>query len=176
MALKVHASHRFDDSIAVEARWAPTLDAWVGEAYVIRPATVREQWRGIDRIATGADGLPISLDYKCDERASDTGNLFIETISNTRSGRPGWALTSQAAWLIYFVTPHTVFMFLMAELRACLPTWRRRFPEREARNEHYVTRGLCVPQAVARPVTEYLAHLDRGDGCVLEPRERDGPP
>jgi hypothetical protein len=162
--------HRFDHSCSVEARWAPTLDAWLSAAYALRPATSAEQWRGIDRVAIDDDGHPVSLDYKCDERCAQTGNVFIEIVSNATTGRPGWALTSEAIWLVYFVTPHSVLMFLLSHLRARLPAWRERFPERPARNEGYDTLGLCVPLRVALGAVEYVAHLDHGDGAILQPR------
>src|SRR5262245_47976789 len=94
--------HHFDHSRSVEARWAPTLDTWLGESYVIEPVTMDKEWRGLDRIAQTETG-PVTLEYKCDTRAQQTGKLFFETVSNSVTGRPGWLYTCQAEWLVYFV-------------------------------------------------------------------------
>jgi hypothetical protein len=167
------ALHRFAESLTIEAQWAPTLDAWFAAAYDLRRATDDEQWRGIDRVAMDDDGQRVTFDYKCDRRCADTGNLFIETISNVHTGRPGWALTCEATWVVYFVIPDRVLMFLTPHLRAQLPSWRACCPERAAHNEGYGTLGLCVPFDLGRRTAEYVADLKRGDGAILQPFDGD---
>jgi len=162
--------HQFEASKGVEARWAPVLDDWFRQMYVIDDATMEQQWRGIDRIVHAEDG-PVTLDYKCDTRARDTKRLFMETVSNSETGRPGWLLTSEAEWLVYFVVPDDVWMFRFACLRQQLAAWRQTWPEKPARNDRYSTLGLCVPMFVAQHEAEYIAHLSRGDGAVLVPRD-----
>lgn len=167
------ALHRFAESLTIEAQWAPTLDAWFGAAYQLRLATVEEQWRGIDRVAIDDGGRCVGLDYKCDCRCVETGNLFIETVSNAQTGRPGWALTSEAMWLVYFVVPDHVLMFLTSQLRAQLPNWAACCLERPAHNEGYDTLGLCVPFDLASRTAEYVADLRSGDGAILKPFDGD---
>jgi len=128
------------------------------------------------RVAVDEDGAEVGIDYKCDERAARTGNAFIETVSNDVSGRPGWALTTEAEWIFYFVVPDRVLGILSAKLRRALPSWQRRFPTRAARNvswdgKPYRTLGVCVPLKEVEAVAEWVAHLGRGDGPVLAPRE-----
>ena len=82
--------HRFDKSLAVEQHWVPRLDDWLRESgYAFRRATPKEQWRGIDRIVRDDAGELVGVEYKCDVKAAQTGNLFFETVSNATSGRAG---------------------------------------------------------------------------------------
>lgn len=168
---RLRVVHRFDRSMDIEARHAPRLDHWLSEHYDLRVATDDEQRAGVDRIATDDFGARTTLDYKCDERAHITGNLFIETVSNSRTRRPGWALTSSADWLVYFAVPDLVWMFLMRHIRSAMPTWRRCCHERAAANAGYSTFGLCVPFRLARQRVEYVADLNHGDGPVLQSRQ-----
>ena len=163
--------HQFDRSMDIEARHAPRLDRWFSERYTLRVATDDEQRAGIDRIATDDFGERTTLDYKCDERARHTRNLFIETVSNSRTRRSGWALTSSADWLVYFAVPDQVWMFLMRHIRSAVPTWRHCCHERAAVNAGYSTFGLCVPFWRARQRVEYVADLHHGDGPVLQARQ-----
>lgn len=165
------APHQFARSQQVETRWARVLDAWLRESYEVREATVAEQWRGIDRVVVAESGL-VTLDYKCDERAQQTGRLFIETVSNSVSRRPGWVHTSHADWLVYFVVPDAVWMFQFARVRQMLPRWLCTYGERSARNLDYATLGVCVPMAVVREAVEYVARLSRGDGAILQESDR----
>ena len=169
-------THEFGTSCTVENRWAPMLDKWLAESYSIRPASMDEQWKGIDRVAIDEDGMPVGIDYKCDEQARRTGRIFIETVSNDVSGRKGWAWTSEAKWIFYLVTPDCVLAFLMSRLRKELPGWLRRFGERAAQNRGYRTLGVCVPLAVAQEAAEYVARLDLGDGVVLQERDSEEDP
>lgn len=59
------------------------------------------QRAGIDRIWVNRDFVARAVEYKADEKAAETGNAFIEVISNDKTGREGWALTSYAEHLCY---------------------------------------------------------------------------
>jgi hypothetical protein len=163
--------HQFAASQGVERRWAPTLDRWLREAYDLREATMDEQWQGIDRVAVTPEG-PVGIDYKCDERAARTGNLFFELVSNDVTGREGWVFSSRADWLAYFIVPDEVWMFLFRRVRSRLPAWWMRYPLRAALNDGYRTQGVCVPRSMARRTVEYVASLRQGDGPVLQPKQR----
>ena len=169
-------THQYEASCRVEDRGALILDTWLAPYYDLRAATRDEQVRGIDRIAEDGSG-PQTIDYKCDERAAATGNAFIETVSNRQTGRPGWALTSEAFWLLYFVMPHEVLVCTFRTIRAQLPSWRERYRQGVAINTReglrYETLGVLVPLAVVRDVAEYSAQLDHGDAAILETREVD---
>jgi hypothetical protein len=102
--------------------------------------------------------------------AADGQRLF-ETVSNSRTGRPGWMLTCTATWLLYFLTPVRVLVFEMAALRQALPRWHDHFPTRAAVNDGYDTVGLCVPIPVAEAAAESVSWLSRGDAIILQRRD-----
>jgi len=159
--------HSFATSRAVEDVHAEKLDQWLKATYPdMRPATRVEQFRGIDRVAMSEQGV-VTLDYKCDTRGMSTGRMFLETVSNSVTKRPGWLLTSEADWLVYYVVPDEVWMFLFANIRGAIANWRQTYGERSARNEGYDTLGVCVPFSVAATRVEYVANI-HVDGAVLE--------
>jgi hypothetical protein len=163
--------HRYKQSCEVERLWAPRLDEWLRTGYVVREATTAEQWRGIDRVAADGDGEH-TIDYKCDLAWARTRNCFIEHTSNAQTGRPGWALTSEADWLLYFLIPDRVLVLTFVMLRRHLLRWQQVYPTRRAKNEEgYDTLGLCVPVSIVEHVAEYTARLDQGDAAILEIRD-----
>mgnify|MGYP001582985356 FL=1 len=152
--------HRFEDSRAVEARWEGVLDAWLrADGRDVRPATMAEQWKGIDRVVTDENGEVCGIEYKIDEVARRTGNIFVETVSNDNTGRPGWAYTSTARWIFYFIVPDRVLCLLTERLRAALPAWLRRFRLKSADNGDYRTVGVVVPIVEAEKVAEQASLL-----------------
>ena len=155
--------HRYDESLGVEALWAPVVDAWLASRYEVHVAELEDELRGIDRFLTRpADVTVTSLDAKHDRLAHRTGNVFLETVSNDQSGRPGWALTSEADWILYHVVAERrVLLFLTSELRD-VAGWSR-WRERSVRNEGYRTVGQLVPVAVASHVARYDVTL--ADPC-----------
>lgn len=117
-----------------------------------------EQWRGIDRVVTTPAGA-VGLDYKCDERAQQSGNVFLEMVSNSVTGRLGWMRTSEAEWLVYYVVPDRVLLCRFARLRPLLAAWAARYPVRAAHNVAYDTLGLCVPVAVVAAAADRVVEL-----------------
>ena len=115
----------------------------------ITPATMEQQRQGIDRVFFfPATGSRDTIEYKADSIAGKTGNAFIETVSvDTPSiSKPGWAVTSQAKYLVYMVTdPEAIYLVLMANIKAMLPKWRERYPTKAAQNNGYRTLGVVVP-------------------------------
>src|SRR5690606_37376681 len=73
------------------------LDTYfISLGYRVEEVNMAEQRKGIDRIVKKPDGEVIKLEYKTDALTAKTGNVFIETISSTKSGSLGWALKTQA--------------------------------------------------------------------------------
>jgi hypothetical protein len=177
MASKPTSSrHQFEASKRVEERWTPVLDAALRETgYVVREASIDDQWRGIDRFVTDEFGIEHGVEYKVDEKARRTKRLFMETVSNDRNRRLGCALTSEADWWLHFVPPDDVYVFWLERLRLALADWRLQFPERLSPNEWcgrtYNTLGVCVPIVVAELVAEYVARV--GDALPLQRRDDD---
>lgn len=125
------------------------LDHHFRHIFMLRPATDAEQLRGIDRWFTlGGDELPMPVEYKTDLIAHRTRNAFIETHHSSRGAQSGWAYTSQAHVLVYYVPgaeAEMAYWILFSRLRECLPGWLPRYSLRSVRNVGYDTIGLLVP-------------------------------
>jgi len=138
MAYQFDAQHA--DGLAGEA----FLDALFSRWYRIRPASAAQQHRGIDRWFR-RDKRRLSVEYKTDTTAARTGNAFVETVSVDITHTLGWAYTSQADYLAYYIPPDgLVYIIRFDVLRSQLPRWERRYPVRRIANEGYHTQGLLV--------------------------------
>ena len=124
------------------------LDAHFADRFVIIPATREQQRQGIDRVFTQRkSGKPYLIEYKTDWTAGRTNNAFIETISVDTLNIPGWAYSSTAEWLIYFV-PHRkqIYIAHFAKLRESLEDWIKQYgPAKAIPNQDYHTWGVPVP-------------------------------
>ena len=130
---------------AVEKRVQPHVTHNSGNNEWYTPAE-DDQRRGIDRWLVNSAGKRISLEYKTDVTAGRTGNAFVETISVSTADKPGWAVSSQATWLIYYIPdPEAVYIIKFARIRQHLARWREQYPSRDIPNVGYVTTGLLVP-------------------------------
>lgn len=123
------------------------LDEYSGRWFEITEATREQQRQGIDRIYTAkATGVVTTVEYKADTTASRTGNAFVETISVDTVMKPGWAYSSQADWLLYYLpVDGLIYFFEFAKFRQHLPRWVEQFPTRAIPNNGYKTHGLLVP-------------------------------
>ncbi|MBK8035333.1 MAG: hypothetical protein IPK17_38675 [Chloroflexi bacterium] len=140
-------TYRFQTQLQQGEQGEATLDAYFAQRYKITAATMAEQRRGIDRwFFNPTTGNRFSLDYKTDTRATQTGNVFVET---KHSDRPGWAYTSEADWLFYYLPDAwMVYVVGLPFLRAKrLSGWAAQYPTRSAVNNSYTTYGLIVPLA-----------------------------
>ncbi len=153
--------HNFHDKLVQGEAAEAELDAYFGQVYEITPATPAEQRLGIDRFFVHRDlGFRTAVDYKADWRAVETGNAFIETISVDRRDKPGWAVASRAAWVLYYLPQtRTLYVLRMRALRRLLPQWQAMFPTRSAKNSGYSTHGLLVPLAVMMRVAEAVVEV-----------------
>lgn len=148
--------HTFDKSYEAAKLYDAELDKHFGQAYDLTKASRAEERRGIDRFFCHRQtGVSYSVEYKTDHKAHESGNVFIETMSVDTAGKRGWAYTSTAQVLVYFIPQRE------AALRADMLTVKRRlsewavYPERPAWNksrsgELYRTLGLLVPLEVFR--------------------------
>lgn len=141
-------TYAFKEQLAIGEQYERQLDAFFAQWDIdIRPATAEEQRQGIDRFFTHRPtGKVDTMEYKADDKAGRTGNAFIETVSVDTTGKPGWALASQAMYLVYLVVePEAIYLVSMRRLRRELPRWRAAYPEVSAQNDGYRTLGLLVP-------------------------------
>lgn len=121
------------------------LDNHYAQFFDIEKVGRDEQRVGIDRFFK-REGRVWPIEYKADWAASKTGNAFVETISVDTANTPGWAYTSKAEWLLYFLpSDGVVYIVQMEKLRKNLDKWAKMCKERAIPNQGYSTRGLLVP-------------------------------
>lgn len=101
---------------------------------------------GIDRIALLHTGERISLEYKTDLIAGNTNNIFVETMSNKEKGVSGWAETSLAQLLLYYIPTKGLLLHVeMLKVRRMLATWEKEFGRKVVKNTSWTGEGMLVP-------------------------------
>lgn len=125
------------------------LDKHFSKWYDIKPATRAQQRKGIDRIFT-ANGRSYKVEYKCDATAARTGNAFVETVSVDSAGKPGWALTCSADFIIYYIVGiGPAYVIKPGEIKKRVKRWEGQYQSRKVPNnkggKKYNTIGVLVP-------------------------------
>jgi hypothetical protein len=142
--------HNFDDSFEGVKPYEAELDKYFSTAYEIQPASREQERSGVDRIFTHkASGLRYSVEYKVDMHTATTGNVFIETTSVDSEDKCGWALTSTAQILMYFIPQWgKVLRCNMLDVKRSLADWEcyplQRVPNESRTGERYNTLGRLV--------------------------------
>lgn len=123
------------------------LDRHFGKFYFIENVDARAQRWGIDRIWwTRAMTDRRSVQYKADWTATRTGNVFIETVSVDSNNTAGWAYTSVAQLLVYYLPNSGVaYVVPMLAVRDAAKEWAKTRKEKPIPNGSYNTRGLPIP-------------------------------
>ena len=139
--------YNFNDQLAHGEQGEAFLDRFFAQWFHVTPATPEEQRQGIDRHFSHLKSHEhFTVECKTDSTAARTGNAFIETISVDTEQKAGWAFTSQANRLLYYVPgKHVVFILEMTAIRARLPFWLQAYEVRQVPNNGYHTHGLLVP-------------------------------
>lgn len=139
-------AHDFADKLKEGHAYETEIDARLARWFRARPVPQGMEWHGVDRVLPSSSGIEYTAEYKADSRAAETENVFIEIQSSDRSCRNGWALTSWAQLLFYYL-PQTKCLYAvdMTTLKRELPGWRKRFSDAAAPNKGYCTTGLLVP-------------------------------
>ncbi len=77
--------------------------------------------------------------------AAQNGKAFSRR-SRSYADRDGWAYTSAADMLLYYVPGRSrIYVLTLTALRFRLPFWQQQYPVREIPNSGYHTHGLLVP-------------------------------
>lgn len=158
-------TYHFTDSLHQGEQDEEVLDAYFEHLFQVVAATPAQQRQGIDRVFS-REGQRILVEYKADQTATRTGNAFVETVSvdTVEDYRLGWAYTSQAEWLIYYLPlSGRAYWIILSDLRIYLPRWERIYPTRAIPNEGYHTLGLLVPLSEF----EMLCDGTTGQGRVI---------
>jgi hypothetical protein len=141
-------THDFKAKLAEGEAIERKLDAFFrSQGYWVGLATREQQRVGIDRhFRHKLSGKHFTVDYKADNRAHETGNFFIETVSVDSADKAGWAIRAECERIFYYVVQRGVLYVLETEtIRNELPRWMLAFPTGTARNEKYETHGVLVP-------------------------------
>jgi hypothetical protein len=152
-------TYSFRQQLSRGAQGESVLDAYFADRWIITPASPSEQRHGIDRwfVSRTNPSRRVAIEYKTDRTAGRTHNAFIETVSVDTAGKLGWAYTSAAQMLLYYVPEEAqIYIIQLVNLRRALHGWLDRYPKRYIPNEGYHTHGVLVPltelQATARQV------------------------
>jgi two-component SAPR family response regulator len=139
--------YKFNVQLKLGEKGEMFLDKFFSEEYLIKPVSMGEQRKGIDRIFEHKrTGRVLKVEYKTDELASGTGNAFIETISVDSTNKPGWAYSSKADYLLYYVTgDELIYIITLNNLRKNLEKWEKKYRKAKAKNDGYYTHGILVP-------------------------------
>ena len=140
----------FNEQLGI-GKWGERfLDAFYHERFIIESVTMEQQRQGLDRIYVGREtGKRFSVEYKTDFTAGRTGNAFIETTSVSATGTKGWAFTSTAQVLLYFVPPDgTIYALDMLRIKIDAEKLIEEFPLKSAGNKGYETEGVVVSLGV----------------------------
>jgi len=151
MASLAGSPYNFDSQMTKGDRGAEDVIAYLSIQHEWIPATKDEQKKGIDGIAIcRKTGRKWAVEIKTDWVAKETGNVFIETVSVDAEGILGWAYTSLAQVLCYYIPQaSTMYVVSMARVKARVCEWAKLYPHRSipnnGRHGGYNTEGLLVP-------------------------------
>lgn len=132
---------------------------------------------GVDRVWVHREtGRRWTVEYKHDTIAHRTKRVFIETVSVEEAGVKGWAYTSCARILVYYVVGgEYAFVIRMDEIERRLPVWERCCETKTASTvdkrtgRTYKTHGVCVPLFQFRAAADKVVPVYSGDEPSAEP-------
>jgi hypothetical protein len=152
--------HTFKDKLREAEEHERRLDEYFAEHFEISEVGIKDQKRGIDRVFKSKSGAIRTVEYKCDSMAAKTGNVFIETISNDRTGQEGWIFKIQADLLIYYIPPTgEIIAIRPQEIWKRMPEWIQRYRAASARNPSYCSYGRIVPLREFRKAARWTANV-----------------
>lgn len=138
--------YKFQDQLKVGKIGEAKLDKFFKEiiGMTIEYATKKQELSmGIDRIFS-KNGRECYVEYKTDEKAVQTGNLFIETLSNSKNCKLGWVLTSQADRIVILVGS-TIYLMKLSELKEHIKTKGMKYRIGYSHNPTYMSEGRLMP-------------------------------
>lgn len=141
--------HKFSDKLAQERIQSEILDKNFSEQHYVLPVPLELDKKGIDRVFVSRETYePMTMEYKNDFRAAETGNAFIEVCSvhKEECEKLGWAHTCNAEFLVYHVVGDAVAYIVDVELlQAKVDEWRKLHREAKSFNPTYHSVGILVP-------------------------------
>ena len=121
------------------------------QGYEVEDTTLNPDFfdKDIDFIATKGNEK-ITIEVKWDNRIHDTGNMFIETITDLDKNKAGWFLFCQADYIYYGDAKNNLFyVFKTDDLRQFMqnnPTQERKASDYNNRRQlKKISQGSIVP-------------------------------
>lgn len=141
--------HKFIDSKVIGDYGEYFLDQYFESiGYTIRQASKNSQIKyKIDRqFLKEKNGKLYSwfVEYKTDKRSIDTGNIFLETISNSVNNTPGWLFATKADVIITLVPDKYIIGYYIKDLRDNYTNIWKDYKVVTAINENYKSFGVIV--------------------------------
>jgi hypothetical protein len=124
------------------------LDEYYNQWFEIAQVSRNAQRLGIDRVWTGRNmGYKYTVEYKADTAADRTGNIFIETMSVDTQNIMGWAYTSCAQRMVFYIPPlGKAYHITTMTLKYLVQEWVKVYgPPILIPNKGYNTMGVPVP-------------------------------
>ena len=146
--------YKFDSQLEVGTTGANEAVSYLSKWYNWYPATQQDERNGIDGILEcRKTKRRWATEIKTDWTAGRTSNVFIETVSVDKEGILGWAYTSLAQLLVYYIPSlRRVYIASMAAIKAQLCEWKNQYETKKIPNNGrygtYNTEGLLIPFAV----------------------------
>lgn len=160
--------HRYSESArrSMEAE----IDKHFSRQWRIEPVGIETQFDGIDRMWTHlTTGEVYAVEYKCDHRTIETHRVFIETVSNANSGRPGWVITSQADLLIYYC--HGLGFAFRASMPKVQEVYETKWKDLKVRAASNIGRDGRAYNTLGVCVNKNKFKRDLASWCQIEPLE-----
>ena len=147
--------HEFNDSLKNGHAGEWVINRYHAKYYIVREATMKEQYQGIDAVYTSKQsGTVYKIEIKTDFMTAKTDNIAIELVSNTSTGKGGWAVTSQSDYIIYYLWDlWIVFYFNTKELAELVPHLKTSYPIKPAQNNGYQSMNILVPVMDAKSIS-----------------------
>lgn len=158
----------FEEQLRIGAEHAQVLDAhFESVGYEVEETNPELQRREIDRIFRFRETGEIwTVEYKACMKAHQTRNIFVETVSVLEKHIPGWAKTSWAQILVYYVVGwEMAYVAPMSTIKFRRDTWLRRYQQKDVVNRwsngnSYLSRGIPVPERVFRDICYKTPHIE----------------
>lgn len=108
------------------------------------------QYDGIDLDTIAPGGQRVLFQVKGDRRAKDTGNFFLEYMSNCEAGIESGPMHCQADYYAIYITNGELIYVSVETMRRNFKRWAQQYPHRytgwnKGRHGKYRGRGILVP-------------------------------
>ena len=140
--------YEFETQLSIGQQYEAELDAYFSNFFTVLDVPLAVQKLGIDRVhvRNRHPKRRTTVEYKTDIKAGDTGFFFIEILSNSKTGAAGWAWTSTAQEIVFYVPKFKrAGVVSTLSLRAKIYEWQEKYRTVQCQNADYYSKGVLVP-------------------------------